>query len=163
MKNKLFAFLTLALLSTLDPQLSTLFAQGTAFTYQGRLNDNGNPASGSYDVTFRVWNAASGPAQVGGTLTNANTAVSNGLFTVTLDFGANFPGADRWLEIGVRTNGNGTIFTLKLRQAPTRFTPQEPARRASAEPFRLRTSPALTEAQSHSATRRIVFPETARA
>jgi len=29
MKNRLFAFLTLALLSTLNPQLSTVFAQGS--------------------------------------------------------------------------------------------------------------------------------------
>jgi len=47
------------------------FAQGTAFTYQGRLNDSGIPANGSYDLTFSVWNAASGPAPVGGTLTGS--------------------------------------------------------------------------------------------
>src|SRR5688500_18609160 len=39
----------LALLATLNPQLSTCFAQGTAFTYQGRLNDNGSLAIGIYD------------------------------------------------------------------------------------------------------------------
>src|SRR5438270_898653 len=36
----------LCLLATLNPQLSTVLAQGTAFTYQGRLNDGGNPAWG---------------------------------------------------------------------------------------------------------------------
>jgi hypothetical protein len=36
-----------------------------------------------------------------------------------LDFGANFPGADRWLEIGVRTNGLGTFSTLSPRQKIT--------------------------------------------
>ena len=30
----------LALLATLNHELSTLHAQGTAFTYQGRLNDS---------------------------------------------------------------------------------------------------------------------------
>jgi hypothetical protein len=35
----------LLLLSTLNPQLSTALAQGTAFTYQGRLNTGGNPAT----------------------------------------------------------------------------------------------------------------------
>ena len=52
MKNKLIAFLTLALLATLNQQLSTLHAQTTVFTYQGRRNDGGNPAGGSYDLRF---------------------------------------------------------------------------------------------------------------
>ena len=44
--------LALALLSTLNPQLSTLFAQGTAFTYQGRLLEGTNLANGSHDLRF---------------------------------------------------------------------------------------------------------------
>ena len=73
-------------------------AQTSAFTYQGRLNDGANLANGSYDLTFALFDAASGGDQVGGILTSAATAVSSGIFTVTLDFGAGaFPGADRWL------------------------------------------------------------------
>jgi hypothetical protein len=94
------------------------FAQGTAFTYQGRLNDGASPANGSYDLTFALYEAAVSGTQQGVTLTNATT-VSNGLFTVTLDFGNQFPGADRWLEIGVRTNGGGTFTTLSPRQQLT--------------------------------------------
>src|SRR5262245_46889686 len=76
-----------------------LGAQGTAFTYQGRLNDGGLPASGNYDLKFALYNALSGGSAVGSAQTNAPVGVSNGLFTVTLDFGAGaFPGADRWLE-----------------------------------------------------------------
>jgi hypothetical protein len=57
---------------------------------------------------------------VAGPLTNSLTAVSNGLFTVSLDFGAGvFAGADRWLEIGVRTNGGGAFTMLTPRQALT--------------------------------------------
>src|SRR5882672_2282502 len=104
----------LFLLSTLNPQLST-WAQGTAFTYQGRLADGSNPANGSYDLTFALFSVSSGAGQVGSTVTNAATVVSNGVFTVTLDFGANFPGPDRWLEIGARTNG-GAFITLSPRQ-----------------------------------------------
>src|SRR5271156_23198 len=78
----------------------TLFAQSTAFTYQGRLNDGANPASGSYDVQFTLFAVDTGGSAVAGPLTNSPTGVSNGLFTVTLDFGGQFPGADRWLEIG---------------------------------------------------------------
>jgi hypothetical protein len=113
-----FALVAL-LLSILNPQLSPCRAQGTAFTYQGRLNDAVAPANGIYDLTFALFNAGSGSGQVGGTQTNTALAVSNGLFTVTLDFGANFPGADRWLEMRVRTNGSGTFTTLAPRQKLT--------------------------------------------
>src|SRR5207302_1257077 len=96
-----------------------IWAQGTAFTYQGRLTDNASPANGSYDLTFALFSVSSGAGQVGTTITNTATAVSNGVFTVTLDFGANFPGAGRWLEIGARTNSGGAFATLSPRQKLT--------------------------------------------
>src|SRR5690349_6857978 len=74
-------------------QLSA-FAQSSAFTYQGRLNDGPNPANGIYDLQFTIYDAVSSGAVQGGPLTNAMTALTNGLFTVTLDFGATpFTGA----------------------------------------------------------------------
>lgn len=109
----------LTLLLIVDSQLSTLFAQGTAFTYQGRLNDGASPANGTYDLRFIVFDNSAGGNQQGPMLTNSATSVSNGLFIVTLDFGNQFPGASRWLEIAVRTNGNGNFFTLSSRQAIT--------------------------------------------
>jgi hypothetical protein len=100
------------LFSTLILQPSTSSAQGTAFTYQGRLDDGANPANGSYDLQFTIYDSSGGPGVVAGPLTNSPTSVSNGLFTVTLDFGSGvFTGANRWLEIGVRSNG-GAGFTL---------------------------------------------------
>ena len=36
------------------------FAQGTAFTYQGRLQNNGSPASGTYNLTFSLFNVSNG-------------------------------------------------------------------------------------------------------
>src|SRR5215470_1752683 len=95
------------------------FAQGTAFTYQGRLTSGANPANGSYDLTFTLFGTNSGGNSIAGPLTNAATGVTNGLFTVTLDFTNQFPGASRWLEIGVRTNGGGAFATLAPRQALT--------------------------------------------
>ncbi|HLP78062.1 MAG TPA: hypothetical protein VK327_14225 [Candidatus Paceibacterota bacterium] len=94
-------------------------AQGTAFTYQGRLNSSGAVANGSYDLRFAIYDAANAGTQQGNLLTNSATAVSNGLFTVTLDFGNQFTGANRWLEIAVRTNGNGAFSSLTPRQALT--------------------------------------------
>jgi hypothetical protein len=98
-----------------------LRAQGTAFTYQGRLNDGTNPANGSYDLRFYLRDAVTAGNPVGTTNTVAPLAASNGLFTVTLDFGSKvFTGADRWLEIGVRTNGSaGAYTTLSPRQPLT--------------------------------------------
>jgi len=72
---------------------------GTAFTYQGRLNDGGSPASGIYDLQFAVYDALAGGNPVGGLLTNAATPVSNGVFTATLGFGGIFTGTNYWLGL----------------------------------------------------------------
>jgi len=119
----------LVLLTALHLQFSPAHAQGTAFTYQGRLNDGAIPASGNYDLRFALYNALTLGAQQGSTITNASTAVSNGSFTVVLDFGNQFPGAARWLEIGVRTNGSGAFANLVPRQL---ITPAPYAYRAAA-------------------------------
>jgi hypothetical protein len=96
---------------------SGALAQGTAFTFQGRLDDGPSPANGSYDLRFSLHNALIGGSQVGSVVTTNGTGVTNGLFTVTLDFGNQFPGTGRWLEIGVRTNGGGVYDTLVPRQS----------------------------------------------
>jgi hypothetical protein len=93
--------------------------QGTEFTYQGRLADNGQPANGLYDLTFKLFNASTSGSQVDVTITYSAVTVSNGLFSAVLDFSGNFPGADRWLEIGVRPNGGGAFTTLSPRQKLT--------------------------------------------
>src|ERR1039457_1682143 len=122
MKSKYLLLIGTALCSSftaVNPALAQS-ASSTAFTYQGRLTDTGSSASGGYDLTFAVFDADSSGSQVGATLTNSAVAVSNGLFTVALDFGAGiFTGPDRWLEIGVRTNGDGDFATLSPRQALT--------------------------------------------
>jgi hypothetical protein len=116
-RSGLFILPLLAFLFIVSGPALSARAQGTAFTYQGRLNDGAGPANGSYDLTFALFDAATVGNQVGGFLTNAATPVSNGLFTVTLDFGSGiFTGADRWLEIGVATNGVGSFSTLTPRQ-----------------------------------------------
>lgn len=99
-------------------------AQGTAFTYQGRLMDAGAPANGNYDLTFTLFSVSSGGSAIAGPLTNSSVGIANGLFTATLDFGSSaFPGAARWLEIGVRTNAASAFTTLTPRQsvAPTPY------------------------------------------
>ncbi len=109
--------LGLAALTTCLPFAS--LSQSTAFTYQGRLDYAGTPANGSYDFRFILYTSDIGGSQQGPVLTNAATAVSAGGFTVPLDFGSVFPGAARWLEMAVRTNGSGTFVPLNPRQLLT--------------------------------------------
>ena len=110
-------WLALVALSTLSPQLPT-FAQGTAFNYEGRLDDAGGPVTGPYDMRFTVYDAGTGGSIVAGPATDNSVSVDNGLFTVTLDFGDGiFTGAARWLEIAVKPSGAGSFTTLTPRQA----------------------------------------------
>src|SRR5258706_594490 len=114
-------FLVLATVAASSFFTAPAFAQGTVFTYQGRLTDNGSAANGSYDLQFYLRDALAGGNAVGATNTRAPVAANNGLFTVTLDFGADiFNGPGRWLEIGARTNGSVAGYTiLAPRQALT--------------------------------------------
>jgi hypothetical protein len=118
MKMKTFSLCAVCFLSCFI-FVGSAFTQGTEFTYQGQLSSGTTVATGSFDLTFALFSASNGAMQVGVTLTNTATAVSNGLFSVTLDFSNQFPGAARWLEIGVRTNGNGTFTILSPRQTIT--------------------------------------------
>ncbi|HVM48457.1 MAG TPA: hypothetical protein VMU04_10550 [Candidatus Acidoferrum sp.] len=92
---------------------ASLLAQTTAFTYQGRLLDGGQPANGSYDLQFRLADALTNGNYISNSLTNAPVIVSNGLFIAALDFGGGaFDGSLRWLEIGVRPNGSALDYTV---------------------------------------------------
>jgi len=120
-RHSLLLSLALLTLSAINFQLSTVFAQGTAFTYQGQLWNNGHPASGTYNLTFSLFNANVGGVAIAGPATDSAVNITNGLFTVLIDFG---PGAlnsaTNWLEIEVKTNGAKASTTLAPRQ---RLTP----------------------------------------
>ena len=92
---------------------------GPAFTYQGQLTSAGAAANGSFDLRFSLYDAAVGGGPVGSTLTNTSVAISNGLFSVALDFGGDaFAGQARWLELAVRADTNN-FTVLSPRQAVT--------------------------------------------
>jgi hypothetical protein len=105
-----------AWLSTLNPQLAAA-PLGTAFTYQGRLASGTGAATGLFDFSFSLYDAPSGPTQLGATLTNNAVPVTDGYFTVELDFGSAFDGNPRWLDISVKTNGADSSTPLAPRQA----------------------------------------------
>jgi hypothetical protein len=111
-------------------------AQTTAFTYQGSLQNGGTPANGSYDFEFALFSAVSGGGQLGTTQTLSAVAVANGIFTVTLNFGEQFPGANRFLEVRVRTAGGGA------------FTPLTPRQQINSGPYAVRSLSALNAANA---------------
>ena len=116
---RLGVYLPVALLSCLVAVNAQ--AQTTGFTYQGRLTDGGNPANGDFGFTFRLFATSIGDTQIGQDQNIPVVTVENGVFTVTLDFGANaFSGADRFLEIIVyHTDASGIPVILSPRQRLT--------------------------------------------
>src|SRR5881392_3577736 len=100
-------------------------AQTSTFTYQGRLTENGTPpANALFDLQFKLYDTATvGTGALQGspnTVTNPSAQVTNGVFTVQLDFGADaFSGGDRFLEINVRHPGDSSYTTLAPRQQLT--------------------------------------------
>ena len=66
-------------------------ALGSGFTYQGRLTSSGSPANGSYDLQFTLYDASSAGNVASGPITVLSQTVSDGLFTVPLDFDQPLP------------------------------------------------------------------------
>ena len=60
----------------------------TVFTYQGNLKESGQSANGIYDLIFSLYDSLSNGTQICNAFTNSATGVTNGLFSVSLDFGA---------------------------------------------------------------------------
>jgi len=98
---------------------------GTAFTYQGQLKVSSVPANVPHDLRFTLTNDAG--VTVPGTvpICKDNVPCTNGLFTVELDFGAQYSGDARELKIEVRPAGGvgdcavGGYTTLTPRQKLT--------------------------------------------
>ncbi|GMU83543.1 MAG: hypothetical protein AMXMBFR47_34130 [Planctomycetota bacterium] len=97
---------------------------GTSFSYQGQLSDGASLANGPYDFIFRLYDASSAGAQVGSSVTLPDRVVSDGLFTVQLDFGASpFSGDARWLDIQVRPGASTGAYTLLTPRQPLTAIP----------------------------------------
>lgn len=114
LRSALFLFLLSAAAAQAAPV-------GTHFTYQGRLDDAGEPANGLYDFEFRLWDGLSDGARIGNVLSLQDIPVENGVFSVELDFGPGIFGSEaRWLAIAVREGAStGAYDALEPRQALT--------------------------------------------
>ncbi len=126
--NKILLTLKMAALCAAQTFAAPL---GPAFTYQGRLNDGGAPATGKYDMIFNLYDDPANGNVLGTYSIFGGVPVTNGVFTVELnaygEFGTNaFNGQARWLQIGVRTNSNNAMnpwIHLNPRQ-PIQCAPQ---------------------------------------
>ncbi|HKW29721.1 MAG TPA: hypothetical protein VJT54_10325, partial [Verrucomicrobiae bacterium] len=110
----------LAALATFNFLPSSALAQGTAFTYQGQLSNGGQPANGTYDFKLSLYDAPTAGNVLAGPITNSAVAVSNGLFSMTVDLGPGvFTGQSNWLHLAVCTNATGSFVALSPRQQLT--------------------------------------------
>ena len=92
----------------------------SAFSYQGYIEDGSGAITDTCDLEFKLWDDPSIGTQIGSTVTKAGVSVSEGLFSVQLDFGAAaFEGDDRYLEIGIKCTGDSSFTTLSPRQPIT--------------------------------------------
>lgn len=113
------AILVLGLLALASGAMGQSTSLGTAISYQGRLDDNGGPASGTYSFRYRLLADPDGAAQVGPVIDLPSQGVVGGLLNAPLDFGPTaFTGDARWLEISVKPGGPGNVGEY------TRLNPQ---------------------------------------
>ncbi len=92
------------------------FSLGTAFSYEGRLQQAGAPAEGRFDLSFELFDASEGGRSFG-QVDRLDLPVRGGSFMAELDFGQMvFAGEPFWLEIEVRPAGEGNFTALRPRQ-----------------------------------------------
>ncbi len=99
-------------------------AQTTLFTFQNTLPNEITPATGTFEMEFKLFDAAAGGTQIGATNSISEVEVKTRSFTVWLDFGAAaFPGADRFIEVSVRRSGSSQPFTTISPRTPILSVP----------------------------------------
>lgn len=112
-----------ALLCATAVGASSLSAIAEPFSYQGKLDQSGSPASGAFDLQFALFDA--GGAQIGSTIALDDVQVEEGLFSVELDFGidAFAGGTGQELQISVREGASSGGFTTLLPRTPINTVP----------------------------------------
>jgi len=83
-----------------------------AFTYQGQIKRDGALYTGTCDLEFRLWDAATAGAQQGPLFPVNDVSVDNGVLAVELNFGNQFMGQARWLEPAARCADDAAFTTL---------------------------------------------------
>jgi len=93
------------------------------FTYQGYLDDNGNPVNADCDFQFSLWDSSgsgippAGGIQIGTTENIYSLGVSDGLFSYPINASGSFStdafnGQRRYLQIATRCPAGGGTYTV---------------------------------------------------
>ena len=116
-------YMKIIYLATLVISLSAgaVFGQSNVFTYQGQLRSAGTPVTnGVVPMTFQLMGSPAGADNLGDPI-STNVGVTNGLFSVKLDFSpvaSAFNGQQRWLQLTV----NGTPLSPRQELTPTPYS-----------------------------------------
>jgi len=104
------------LVAIINFSIVTALAQGTAFTYQGQLDNSGSLATGTFDLKLTLFDAATNGNTVAGPVTNTSVGVSNGF-------------SPRSLILGMPLTETATGCTCRCAQTAAARSPR--SRRAS--------------------------------
>lgn len=120
MRNSSMSVLAVALLA-LAAGSAMADPLSSAFTYQGRLEQSGQPYQGTIgSLRFLLYESATGSNSLGAFLASG-VPVQDGVFTTEVDFGAGvFDGQERWLEIMVE----GQTLSPRQRLSATPYSLQ---------------------------------------
>ncbi|MFK7885164.1 MAG: hypothetical protein AB8F26_13385 [Phycisphaerales bacterium] len=99
---------------------ATAAANDTGFTYQGSLSDAGSAVTGSVSVSVSLWDSETLGTQIGSTQALPAVTVTDGIFSIELDFGASAFNGDRWMEISIDSN----VLTPRQRVTATPYAIQ---------------------------------------
>jgi len=122
---------------------------GTGFTYQGELRVDGELTSAVHDLRFRLYDALLNGVQVGSTLCADNVTVTEGTFTVHLDFGQQFAGQQRFVEVEARADAGQDCSDIS---GFTVLAPRQPLTAAPNALYALTSTTASTATTAGTAT-----------
>lgn len=111
MKRSLLAATLLSFFS-----VASASSQTTAFTYQGNLTENGQPATGDFDLTFALFNDATTGTQIGTPVSMSAFPVVEGRFTTDISFPGAFNGQQLWIQVYV--NGQALLPRQPVNAVP---------------------------------------------
>jgi len=110
-----FPIVAIALISALAVHGASATPLGTAFGFEGRLLRNNQPVNGTTDIRYTMWDDALAGAQKGAPVTQLAVPLTDGLVSTTLDFGAQYDGNRRWVQVEVKGSSDVSFVTLTPR------------------------------------------------